>query len=155
VKVCSQDGTGTVCDATAGSPSTEICDGLDNDCDGMIDEGFALGQSCTEGVGTCQESGVKVCSQDGTGTVCDATAGSPSTEICDGLDNDCDGLVDEGFALGQSCTEGVGTCQESGVKVCSQDGTGTVCDATAGSPSTEICDGLDNDCDGLVDEGCP
>ncbi|MGH2652423.1 MAG: putative metal-binding motif-containing protein, partial [Actinomycetota bacterium] len=49
------------------------------------------------GTGQCQTAGAKVCLADGTGTVCNAIPGTPAPEVCDGLDNDCDTLTDEGF----------------------------------------------------------
>jgi hypothetical protein len=75
----------------------EICDGKDNNCNGQIDEGFNVGQSCTVGVGECARTGQYVCKADGSGTQCNATPGTPTAEICDGKDNDCDGQIDEGI----------------------------------------------------------
>ena len=76
--------------------ATELCNNIDDDCDGSIDEDFSdLGEPCSVGIGICEESGVKVCSIDGLSTICNATPGSPIDEICDnGLDDDCDGLTD-------------------------------------------------------------
>jgi hypothetical protein len=88
-------------------PMNEICDGYDNNCDGIIDNGFNTGEPCSIGAGECQEYGVTVCTEDGSGIECSATAGSPTTEICDGLDNDCDGEIDNGFDVGMPCTDGV------------------------------------------------
>jgi hypothetical protein len=153
VTVCKSDGTGTECGANPGSPTTEICDGLDNDCDGIIDNGYDVGEPCTVGTGACQEHGVTVCKPDGTGTECGANPGSPTAEICDGLDNDCDGVIDNGYDVGDPCTAGTGECKEYGVKVCKTDGSGTECSVDPGSPTTEVCDGLDNDCDGVIDNG--
>jgi hypothetical protein len=138
---------------TPGTPTPEICDGIDNNCDGHIDEGFTLGAACTNGLGACQAAGVTVCAPGGAGTVCNAVPGTPTPEICDGIDNNCDGRVDEGFNVGAACTNGVGACQAAGVIVCGSDGTGSFCNATPGSPSPEICDGIDNDCNGVVDDG--
>jgi hypothetical protein len=137
-KVCKADHTGTVCNAVAGTPGTEgpadgaTCqDNKDNDCDGKTDIADD----------NCQ-----------------------TAEKCDGLDNNGDGNIDEDFTdLGASCSVGVGTCATTGVKVCRADGTGTICDAVKGNPSPEgpsgpsCSDGLDNDCDGTVDDldtGC-
>ncbi|MFO0686020.1 MAG: putative metal-binding motif-containing protein [Sandaracinus sp.] len=148
-----------ICNATPGTPGTEICDGLDNDCNGTTDEGFAnLAGPCSAGVGACTRPGVFVCNPaNRTGApICNATPGTPGTEICDGLDNDCDGNVDDGFAgLAGPCAAGVGACTQSGVLVCNPANRSgpPICNATPGTPGTEICDGIDNDCDGNVDDG--
>ena len=97
-------------------PGTERCDGIDNDGDTAVDEEWPeLGRPCGEGagIGECV-AGAFVCSGDGAGVVCEGAVG-PMAEVCDGKDNDCDGVPDNGPA--------------------------------------EVCDGEDNDCDGLIDEG--
>ncbi|MDH5764109.1 MAG: MopE-related protein, partial [Nitrospinota bacterium] len=139
---------GLSCQATI-SPSAETCDGLDNDCDGVVDEGNpGGGGSCTTGqFGVC-EPGTLMCTAGGLS--CLATS-SPTAETCDGLDNDCDGVIDEGNpGGGGSCSTGqLGVC-EPGTLMCTAGGLS--CQATT-SPTAETCDGLDNDCDGTVDEG--
>lgn len=74
-------------------------------------------------------------------------------EICDGEDNDGDELIDEGWPeLGEPCGQGgVGVCTQ-GELACADDGQGLVCKGGV-QPSTELCDGKDNDCNGLVDDG--
>ncbi|MBU0757147.1 MAG: hypothetical protein KKF44_03725, partial [Nanoarchaeota archaeon] len=151
--VCTSNQLGTECNAVAGAPGTEVCDGLDNDCDGTSDEDYSdLGNSCSAGVGECNAAGSYVCSADHSTTECNAVPGAPGTEVCDNKDNDCDGSIDEG--LFQPTTCGVGICAgNSGQETCSAGvWSGDTCDAFAGAVE-EICDGLDNDCDGQTDEG--
>ncbi len=101
-----------------------FCDGVDNDCDDLVDEDYVSAQTIC-GTGECIAFGETVCASGGEIDTC--TPGTPIDEICDdGLDNDCDGLTD---ALDSDC---VGVCIPTG-------------DET-------ICDGVDNDCDGLIDE---
>ena len=118
----------------------EICDGIDNDCDGTTDEGqYPCSTECGDGLGMCIEGEI---------AFCDAPTSSP--EICDDLDNDCDGLVDE--ELVQACE----TICEPGIQICIS---GDWSNCTAQPPLDEVCDGMDNDCDGQTDEGlncqCP
>ncbi|MCA9559448.1 MAG: putative metal-binding motif-containing protein, partial [Myxococcales bacterium] len=138
------------CVGIPGQPVPEICNTVDDDCDGTVDEGLGLGESCTEGVGACAADGTIVCGDAGA-TVCDATPGAPVAEACNGADDDCDGTLDEALGVGESCTAGVGACAAGGTVVCGDAGE-TVCDATPGGPAAEVCNGADDDCDGSLDE---
>ena len=133
---------------------TEICDGLDNDCDGGVDEDYALGAPCFTGEGACQSLGNLVCNSSGDGTVCSAILGTPVDETCDGLDNDCDGIIDNDVNS-PFCELTQGVCAGS-VQSCSGAGGFGACGITeygVNYEPTEIaCDGLDNDCDGTTDD---
>jgi len=160
MRTCSFDGW-SECTGAVG-PSEEICDGLDNDCNGAIDNSFpeqhqlcGFVEDADYGVGICTP-GVMKC--DNGGLYCDGHVG-PSEEVCDGLDNNCDGSVDEGVANttaivcydGPDGTMAIGECR-AGVRYCQDGGFDGPCDGQV-TPIEEMCDNLDNDCDGEVDEG--
>jgi len=126
-------------------PPAEVCNGLDDNCDGAPDNGFAcaVGESerCTSSCGT---SGWRSCD-----AACTWGACVPPAEVCNGLDEDCDGAADNGFACVRyaagSCTT---TCGTTGTRGCRTDCTWTTC-----TPPADVCNGVDDDCDGVVDNG--
>jgi hypothetical protein len=143
-----------ICSALPGTAGDEICNGLDDDCDGAVDEAFVgeLGLPCSVGTGRCSTMGTVICGEGGLPT-CSATQGEAVDETCNDADDDCDGFTDEAFPdLGAPCTVGQGSCSAAGVAVCSEDGAGTTCDAVPRNPTAEACNGLDDDCDERVDE---
>ncbi|MGM0576891.1 MAG: putative metal-binding motif-containing protein [Myxococcota bacterium] len=154
-RTCTEAGL-TACDAA--TPAEETCDGTDEDCDGEIDEDFSdKGGACDGPDEDACEDGTWVCGPGG-GLTCDDDAAS-TAEICNGVDDDCDGETDEGFTypgvdgvgipVGEPC--GVGLCT-GGTVVC--DGPGAATCSTLGMAVGETCDDVDENCDGVVDDGC-
>ena len=151
--VCAADGVGVACDTSPGNGAPEQCNGLDDDCDETVDEDFELDVDCEVGVGECRREGMMVCAVDGRASVCNATAGEAIAELCNGLDDDCDGSSDEDFAqLGTDCTIIIEGCVSPGEFICTEAGDGVECSAEPIAPTVETCNDVDDDCDGEIDE---
>lgn len=159
VTVCT---TGAIrCEEHTPPGRVELCDGLDNDCNSGTPDGYderEFGQRCVVGQGACQRTGHYLCQPPQ--MVCSVTPGLPALDdlSCDGIDNDCNGLVDDGVPLTPvHC--GVGACASVGVERC-EDGR-FLAECTPRVPGVESfesgnCqDGIDNDCDGLTDADDP
>jgi hypothetical protein len=136
VSTCTDGGFGA-CVGSVG-PTAELCNGKDDDCDGLIDEDQA---DIACGLGECRR--VQASCVDGAPMAC--VPGTPAAEICNGKDDDCDGTVDDGLG-NLNC--GVGACART-VAACVM-GQPQMC--LPGMPSTETCNGIDDDCNGMTDE---
>jgi Sulfatase-modifying factor enzyme 1/Putative metal-binding motif len=182
--------------------NAEFCNGKDDDCDGKIDEDFDL-QTDPLNCGKCGTScmwlsnmnaypgcvagkcAIKACfggyidKDKDPKNGCEYACIPTGVEICDGLDNDCNGLKDDGVSLAQNICKTIGPCKGAKAQCkgtagwqcvysadvellpCTKDadcGGGYTCDTTKGvCPGITVieekkCDGKDGDCDGVADD---
>ena len=140
---CSESTILSDCDDTnpAANPGvSEICDGIDNNCDNNIDEGF-----------NADDDGFSTCAGDCNDT--NPAVNPGASEICDGIDNDCNGLVDDGLSTNAdgdghytigSCASPADDCDDTDPAI-----NPGVTEGPIGDPTCS--DSLDNDCDGKTD----
>jgi len=139
----------------------EVCDGVDNDCDGLVDAADELGSDPRVGAachgdpdGLCADpsragqtgcvDGEIVCSGP------DVLHEGQAPEVCDGLDNDCDGVVDDNAVdVGGSCEQSEHPPCRGGFYRCVD--AAIVCVGAIEPATNEVCNGVDDDCDGVVD----
>ncbi|MBI1225177.1 MAG: T9SS type A sorting domain-containing protein [Bacteroidetes bacterium] len=163
--------------ASVNPDAIEICDGIDNDCSGMADDGLTFTTYYQDNDGDAYGTDVEMISSceatppvnfADNNTDCDDTNADihpGATEICDGIDNNCSGVADDGLNFTDYYVDmdgdGFGNAADL-INVCDAvPPTGYVTDATdcddtnaAINPNAaEICDGIDNNCNGQVDDG--
>jgi hypothetical protein len=126
-------------------PPAETCNGIDDDCDTVCDNGFGCCAGSTESCTLpCGSSGTRTCSPSCAWGTCETAA-----ETCNGIDDDCDTVCDNGFGCCRGASESCTTsCGSTGTRTCSSSCGWGSCDAPA-----EACNGDDEDCDGEIDEG--
>jgi hypothetical protein len=147
---CTEDQTGAAC--MQDIPQTELCNGVDDDCNEETDEVWPdLGLPCDGDDADDCLNGILECAADGYSATCPEAI--TLVEECNGLDDDCDGSIDEEFDDFDS--DGLMDCVDPDDDN-DDDPDDNDCeplDPALGPSQQELCDGLDQNCNGMVDEG--
>ena len=90
----------------------ELCNGHDDDCDGQVDESYSIGGMCfSDNADGCRVEGTFACDLESQTAMCvPSSTISSRAEVCDGIDNDCDQEIDEGFDEGSLCCTDASHC---------------------------------------------
>ncbi len=162
-------------DANINPSATEVCNGADDDCNALVDDGLTFndwyfdndgdGYGAGSPTNACQSPGEDYVLQNGDCNDGDANINPSATEVCNGADDDCNALVDDGLPFndwyfdndgdGYGAGSPTNACQSPGEDYVLQNGDCNDSDSNINPSATEICDGIDNDCDDLMDAADP
>lgn len=147
---CTGGVTGDSCVPGTPQPNDATCNGIDEDCSGLADEDF-VSQTTNCGVGACLRSGSTSCTAGTVSNSCVPGTPAPTDATCNGIDEDCSGVADDDFQPTPiSC--GIGACTRTGSTQCVNGQFRTDCTPGAPAPNDATCNGIDDDCDGSIDE---
>lgn len=158
--------------------AAETCDGLDNNCNGDSDEGLAFvpyyedkdgdgyGSSATVVLSCDPAAPAGYVANDRDCNDADSTLNPGAAEVCDGFDNNCNGVADEDIPQNTYYRDADGdgfgaaaqtffTCAAAPAGYVANDDDCDDANANFNPTAREVCDGLDNNCDGVADEGLP
>ena len=154
-----QDTNGDQLDGCETATPDDDCDGLDNDGDGVVDDGYTP-VAVPNGVTVCRQNGITdlVCDpgyENANGEISDGCERAIPDDQCDGIDNDGDGQADEDF-VGSDVPNGETRCRSGVTEVVCDPGyenaNGEISDGCEQAMPDDQCDGIDNDGDGQADE---
>ncbi len=144
-------------DANVNPNAIEVCNGIDDDCNGLVDDGslpltlyyidgdldgYGVADPLTDSLSCSVPAGYSA--QNGDCDDLDAAINPGATEICNALDDNCDGTIDEGF---DQDGDGYSTCQDD-----CDDNNASINPGILEGVDPIYCDNIDNNCDGNVDE---
>ncbi|MFO0696846.1 MAG: RHS repeat-associated core domain-containing protein [Polyangiales bacterium] len=145
------------------SSSDTTCNGVDDNCNGLVDDGYVGAATSCQPAGApanvCVSTGAMVCQNGQPVNSCVAQTPASSDATCNGVDDDCSGAADEDYVpVATTCQpQGAapGACVSTGTLTCQAGGLVDTC--TPILPSNEVCNDIDDDCDGRIDEDyvCP
>jgi len=141
-------------DGSQSMASPEDCNGTDDDCDGTVDNNLSVDLAPCNQAGACALALKVTCSNKKWTCAYSGSGYQQKETLCDSLDNDCNGITDDGYQnLGVACDGSDPDKCPNGKFVCNATFNAVVCDESpTGTVKVEVCNNIDDDCNGITDD---